>query len=92
MRMRRVVCLLAVMAGLVAARPATAQVIGTFRWQLLPYCNVVSLAVFETFPALSLTHMKTRLTPSFPGNLNVFGLATVQPLTSGWGGKLSELR
>lgn len=47
MRIRRVVCLLAVMAGVMAARPATAQVIGTFRWQLLPYCNVVSLAVTQ---------------------------------------------
>ena len=45
MRTWRLVCLLAVMAGL--ARPVAAQGIGTFRWQLLPYCNVVTLAVTQ---------------------------------------------
>lgn len=45
MRTWRLVCVLAVMAGL--AQTASAQVIGTFRWQLLPYCNVVTLAVTQ---------------------------------------------
>lgn len=29
------------------ATPAAAQTIGTFRWQLLPYCNVVSITVIQ---------------------------------------------
>lgn len=45
MRTVRLVCLVAAMTGL--AWPAAAQVIGTFRWQLLPYCNVVTLAVTQ---------------------------------------------
>lgn len=45
MRTWRMTCLVAVMTGL--AQPAAAQVVGTFRWQLLPYCNVVSLTVTQ---------------------------------------------
>lgn len=45
MRTWRLVCLGVVLAGL--ARPAGAQVLGTYRWQLLPYCNVVSLTATQ---------------------------------------------
>lgn len=45
MRTWRLTCLLVMIAGL--TRPAAAQVIGTFRWQLLPYCNVVTLVVTQ---------------------------------------------
>jgi hypothetical protein len=34
--------------AVIGPRPAQAQVIGTFRWQLLPYCNVVTLTVVQT--------------------------------------------
>ena len=36
-----------VLAGLIPCAPAHAQPLGTFRWQLRPYCNVVSLAVVQ---------------------------------------------
>ena len=45
MRTWRLVCLVALMTA--AVRPAAAQVIGAFRWQLLPYCNVVALTVTQ---------------------------------------------
>jgi len=38
---------LIVLAGLMPCAPAHAQPLGTFRWQLRPYCNVVSLAVVQ---------------------------------------------
>ena len=47
MRTWRLVCLLVVAGVLGLARPVAAQVIGTFRWQLLPHCNVVSLTVTQ---------------------------------------------
>lgn len=31
--------------GLMAATPASAQVLGTFRWQFAPYCNTVTLTI-----------------------------------------------
>jgi hypothetical protein len=42
----RIVILLAVL-GLAQASPASAQTLGTFRWQLQPYCNVVSLTITQ---------------------------------------------
>ena len=36
--------------GLVSAAHASAQPLGTFRWQLHPYCNVVTLAVTQVGP------------------------------------------
>ena len=38
---------LTVLFGLIAATAATAQPLGTFRWQLQPYCNVVSVTVVQ---------------------------------------------
>lgn len=35
------------LAALAAAMPAEAQVLGTFRWQLQPYCNIVSVTVTQ---------------------------------------------
>ena len=47
MRTWRLACLLVVAGFVGLARPVAAQVIGTFRWQLLPHCNVVSLTVTQ---------------------------------------------
>lgn len=33
--------------GLIAATPAHAQVLGTFKWQTLPFCNVVTLTITQ---------------------------------------------
>lgn len=43
----RVVCAAAIGALLATTLPASAQALGVFRWQLQPYCNVVSLAVTQ---------------------------------------------
>ena len=38
-----------VLSAVVLAVPAAeAQSVGTFRWQLQPYCNVVTVAIFQT--------------------------------------------
>ena len=48
MRTWRLVCLLAVAAMVTGqAHGAEAQTLGTYRWQLLPYCNVVSLTATQ---------------------------------------------
>jgi hypothetical protein len=39
---------------LCASPPAASQTLGTFRWQLQPYCNVVSVAVVQSGPAYRL--------------------------------------
>lgn len=45
---RLVVSLVAVLVVMAArAQPAAAQVVGTYRWQLLPYCNVLSLTITQ---------------------------------------------
>jgi hypothetical protein len=41
----RVIVMLTVASGLIGAVDASAQVLGTFRWQLAPSCNVVTLRV-----------------------------------------------
>lgn len=38
-----------------AARPAAAQVMGTFRWQTQPYCNVLTLTIVQEGPSFLLT-------------------------------------
>lgn len=47
MKLRRARCLLAMVAAGVGLLPfgASAQPIGTFRWQLLPYCNLITVNV-----------------------------------------------
>src|SRR5262245_16165508 len=40
--------------ALMTAATASAQVLGTFRWQLAPFCNVVTLTVVQNGPAFSL--------------------------------------
>lgn len=43
----RIVALAVIALTALMATPAAAQTIGTFRWQLLPYCNVVSITVIQ---------------------------------------------
>ncbi|MGE0461822.1 MAG: tail fiber domain-containing protein [Vicinamibacterales bacterium] len=45
---RAALCALALGWLLAGARSAPAQTLGVFRWQLQPYCNVVSLTVTQT--------------------------------------------
>ncbi len=44
---RTVLSALVVVGSLWSATPALAQPLGTYRWQLLPYCNVVTLNVAQ---------------------------------------------
>jgi hypothetical protein len=47
MRMVKTLALVAIVGGLWCTAPASAQPLGTFRWQLQPYCNVISLAIVQ---------------------------------------------
>ena len=47
MRTSRIAALTVVVGALVPVLPAAAQPLGSFRWQLQPYCNVLSLAVVQ---------------------------------------------
>ena len=47
MRLATVFAALALVAGTGPAMLASAQPLGTFRWQLQPYCNVITLAVVQ---------------------------------------------
>jgi hypothetical protein len=47
--MRRLMCAACATGFLVfAAAPASAQSLGTFRWQLQPFCNIVTVQVTQT--------------------------------------------
>jgi Chaperone of endosialidase len=47
MRMLKTLGLVALASGLWSVAPASAQPIGTYRWQLQPYCNVITVAVVQ---------------------------------------------
>ena len=49
----RVAVGLAIVTAL-SSSASEAQVIGTFRWQMLPYCNVVTFTVVQTGSAYAL--------------------------------------
>lgn len=53
MRASRFAALL-VLATIFASRPAAAQVVGTFRWQMEPWCNLVTLRVEQVGPTYRL--------------------------------------
>lgn len=44
---RRIVTFVAAVAAMLTARPVAAQPLGTFRWQLQPYCDVVTVDVTQ---------------------------------------------
>lgn len=50
--------------------PAAAQVLGVFRWQMQPYCNLVTFTVIQLGPTYQLT-----------GNDNLCGAPTAAPAT-----------
>lgn len=47
MRIVRTVAFVALATSVWAVAPASAQPMGTFRWQLQPYCNVISVTVVQ---------------------------------------------
>jgi hypothetical protein len=59
------------------AQAAEAQVIGTFRWQLQPYCNVVTLTVIQTGSTYALQGTDDQCGGLAAG---VTGVAFVEPL------------
>jgi hypothetical protein len=46
------VAVAAVVIGLTSATSASAQVIGTFKWQFAPYCNVVTVQIEQKGPTI----------------------------------------
>lgn len=53
-----------------ACTPASAQVLGVFRWQMQPYCNLVTFTVIQQGPTYQLT-----------GNDNLCGAPAFAPAT-----------
>jgi hypothetical protein len=47
MRTLRIAALTFVVGAVMPVLPATAQPLGSFRWQLQPYCNIITLAVVQ---------------------------------------------
>ena len=47
MRLPKLVTVALLTAGLWPTAPASAQTLGTFRWQLQPYCNVVPMTIVQ---------------------------------------------
>ena len=47
MRMVKTLAVALLVSGLWSATPASAQPLGSFRWQLQPYCNIITLAVVQ---------------------------------------------
>jgi hypothetical protein len=52
--MKRLLLLLAIFAVCIGARPASAQTIGTFRWNIAPFCNVLNLTVTQQGESFAL--------------------------------------
>lgn len=50
---------------LLVAVPAAAQPVGTFRWQLFPFCNVVTHRLLTEH--LGITHVVAVIGPSMRG-------------------------
>lgn len=66
----RISVLVPALALVMASSAASAQSLGVFRWQMLPYCNVVSLTVIQQGPAYALT-----------GSDNLCGAVQAAPVT-----------
>jgi hypothetical protein len=47
MKMAKILACAAIAGGLWSAVPVSAQTIGTFRWQVQPYCNVIAVTVVQ---------------------------------------------
>ena len=81
---RRTFGLAVVLATLVASGTATAQPLGTFRWQTQPYCNVIAVAVTQTGGAYRLEGTDNGCEIS--SQASVIGMAFAQPDGSIGGG------
>lgn len=77
--MRSVVIALGALAFAAAAvAPASAQPFGTFSWQLLPYCNVLTLTVTQTGGLFTMTGTDDQCGGS-AARASVSGLAFLNP-------------
>jgi hypothetical protein len=81
-------------ALLVQASPGEAQDLGTFRWQLAPFCNVFTLSVFQSGSGIVLSGWDDRCgasqrAPSYgtaslnPDGTAGIGVTTIQPTVTG---------
>jgi len=66
------------LASLLVAAPAHAQNLGTFRWQVQPFCNVVTVAIEQQGGAYLLTGFDDRCGGSAP-RASVSGTAFINP-------------
>lgn len=67
----------AVLVTLVAPNIASAQTIGTFRWQLQPYCNVITVTVTQVAGRYTVDGIDDQC--GAPEQASVSGLAFVNP-------------
>ena len=67
----------AVLTVLVSVMPAGAQTLGTFRWQLQPFCNVVTVTVTQSGAVYTLDGYDDQC--GAPQRAPLVGLATPNP-------------
>lgn len=75
--MKRLLFPLAIIAFCLAAAPASAQTIGTFRWNIAPFCNVLNLTVTQQGDSFALNGFEESCNDSLP-RWPVTGTAIVQ--------------
>lgn len=74
--MKRLLFPLAAIAVCIVARPASAQTIGTFRWNIAPFCNVLDLTVTQQGNSFALIGFEESCNNN--PRLSVNGTAIVQ--------------
>jgi hypothetical protein len=67
----------ALLCALAAHAPATAQSLGTFSWQLQPYCNVITVSVAQQGPGYTVDGYDDQC--GAPQRAPLVGLATPNP-------------
>ena len=77
MRILKALALAAFVIGPWLAAPASAQPLGTFRWQLQPYCNVITLTVVQQGAQYQLDGIDEQCAAAVKGS--VVGLAFQNP-------------
>ena len=82
--MTRYLLPLIVISSFVVATPANAQTIGTFRWNVAPFCNVLNLTVTQHGSVYALHGFEEQCggNPRLP----VYGVAIMQPNGTIWFG------
>ena len=73
----RITLLVFVISAIWSATPATAQPLGVFRWQLLPYCNVITLNVTQQNSIYTLDGTEDRCGAEAAGSAS--GIAFLNP-------------